>query len=155
MNDSFLNHAGKRRTGDAAKTDPVCRAGRRGELLLLTGVTICALAEKTAWISLAWMIALSAAAAVISTVWYGRLLMRIKNDGRKAMLRFTLESILSFLVCVVIDFDLKMQVSFPWIPLRETNAADGIVIFFLWGCFILISVVAKICVFAAIGTKKR
>ena len=123
--------------------------------LLLAGVTICALAEKTAWISLAWMIALSAAAAVISTVWYGRLLMRIKNDGRKAMLCFTLESILSFLVCVVIDFALKMQVSFPWISLRETNAADGIVIFFLWGCFILISVVAKICVFAAIGTKKR
>ena len=57
--------------------------------LLLTGVTICVLAEKTAWISLAWMIALSAAAAVISTVWYGRLLMRIKNDGRKAMLCFT------------------------------------------------------------------
>lgn len=37
MNDSFLNHAGKRRTGDAAKTDPVCRAGRRGELAFVDG----------------------------------------------------------------------------------------------------------------------
>ena len=122
--------------------------------LLLTGVTICSLAEKTTWIPLAWMTVLSALAAALSSVCYWLLLK--KEDGRKARLCFTLESILSFFVCAalyLICLISKTWFPFQRIPLRETNAADGIVLLFLWRCFLLISVIAKICVFAAVDTE--
>ena len=75
--------------------------------------------------------------------------------GKGEMLRFLLFGGLFFALCFMLDAVCRITVSFSIFPLRETNAADGIVL--IIGCilFLLLSVALRLCLLAVKFAKKN
>ncbi|MBR4058022.1 MAG: hypothetical protein IKK00_07855 [Oscillospiraceae bacterium] len=88
---------------------------------------------------------IGASSAALSAFVY--VALTLKESDNKKLTRFSLNSLLFFILSTVVIFAIRLTFRFGFMPLREVNHADGILLLFVIGCYILASIVLKICVY--------
>lgn len=96
-------------------------------------------------LSLEQHLLIGASSAVLSAVVY--VVLTLKESNNKKLACFSLISILFFVLNMVSILAIRLTFRFNFMPLREVNNADGILILFIIGCYILVSIILRICVF--------
>lgn len=74
-------------------------------------------------------------------------MLMLKESSNKAIMCYSLISIVSFAFFVAIMMVFQLTFKFDFMIIRETNNADGILLIFTIVCFVLSSVLLRACAF--------
>ena len=107
--------------------------------LILTCLVMFTISEYTSILSLEQILLIAASCAVLSSVHYT--ILALKESTKKKLVYFSLTSFLGFFLSMVITVIFRISVRLNVWPLREVNNADGILILFAIGCYILTSII--------------
>ena len=91
--------------------------------------------------------------AVLSTVVF--VMFTIKESTNKAIMFFWIISTLCFILCDVVMLALRLTFKLDFLPLREVNNANGILIVFAIGCFMLSTIILRVCAFIVLIIKNQ
>lgn len=91
--------------------------------------------------------------AVICVVVFA-LLIR-KETSNKVIILYFLINIFSFILCYAIMMSIRMVSEFEIFSLRDVNNGDGILLLFVNGCFVLSSLVLRVCVLVVLAIKNK
>lgn len=83
--------------------------------------------------------------AILSAVVY--VVVMLKESNNKKLVCFLLLGLLCFILSMVLTLAILIIFKFNFIPLREVNNADGILILYMTGSYILVSFILRLCAF--------
>lgn len=119
--------------------------------LVLDCLDIFLLSVYASSLSLKQYLLLGVLGAMISSAIY--FVFILKESSNKNILRFSLMSIFSFILCMAIMLGIHLTFSIDFLPLREVNNGDGIMLLFTIGSFILSSIVIRFYIFSTLIIK--
>ena len=102
-------------------------------------------------VSLKQLLHISSLGAALLSNYY--LLVLLREVSNKTIIWFSLGSICSLSLCIAILFAVQLTCPIDIFSMRKLNDADGIVILFTTGCFVLSSALLRLCVFIALLIK--
>lgn len=113
--------------------------------LILAGLGTFSISVYSANLALEQYLLIGVICAIFSAVVYA--VFTVKEFSNKKIIYFSLVGILCFVLSIVSILALYLTFSFNFVPLREINNADGILILFSIVCYILASIIFRICIF--------
>lgn len=113
--------------------------------LLLVCLGTFSISVYSSKLSLNQYLLIGVLSAILSAVVY--VVVMLKESNNKKLVCFLLLGLLCFVLSMVLMLAILIIFKFNFIPLREVNNADGILILYTTGCYILVSFILRLCAF--------
>ncbi len=91
------------------------------------------------------MLIISIFVALMSAIFYSITIFRLHKKREKIL--FSLSSTFCSILFLIVLFVIHMEFPFAFFSISQLNDADGILLIFTVGCYIIASLLLKLCVF--------